>query len=185
MKVIEDEDEAGRSRATGAPEEEVADTLKQAIAPLLRAARLASCKVGQATFDVGRHQAHLRPRLVQVSPKGLQGNAPDVFAQRLRERQVWRHALAVVGGSGKHLPARSLGLRSELRQESRLADAGLASDQHDAARSPGGLFQPLPKQAELALTADQRRASAWIQHRQVLFLSQRIICGAWLLRRPL
>ena len=59
------------------------------------------------------------------------------------EGQVGWHALRVVGTPIEHEPAGGRGVLPELRQESRLADAGLAGDECDATLSPPGSVQPL------------------------------------------
>jgi len=101
-------------------------------------------------------------------PRALREQRSDlVFPQAVKtcveylgNGEVRRRYLNLIGTAKKGAAARRACTPDQLLRQARLADARLTADEHDAAVSGGGLFEPLPKHGEFALAADERHASA-------------------------
>jgi len=95
-----------------------------------------------------------RRRGLRQGPAAAARHVPE-RAQRARRHQVVAHA-------DQHASAspRVLGERSD---EARLADPGLAGDQHHRATTPAGPAQRLPQPAELGVTLEQAHRHAQIE----------------------
>jgi hypothetical protein len=95
-----------------------------------------------------------RRRGLGQRPVAAAGHVPE-RTQRARRHQVVAHA-------DQHASVRPRVLR-ERPDQARLADPGLAGDQHHRATIPAGLAQRLPQPAELRVTLEQARRHATIE----------------------
>ena len=105
-------------------------------------------RVGQLLEDGREHLAEV------VRGEGG-GERPADVPHRVAQRAERAGRQQVVAGTGEHPPGpQGAGERAH---EARLADAGLAGDEHDRSRSPGGAVERGVEQPQLAVAFEQAR----------------------------
>ena len=87
---------------------------------------------------------------------GVVGGADGCGAERVDPRRARHDLLARVRVADDHARAGGRGVRRGVREQTRLADAGLAEDRHDLGATPRGVRQRGPERDELAGTPDER-----------------------------
>ena len=146
--------------ATGDVQQEVGDALEQAVALVLGSPGRACRQVVEAAADLRQDERHVGRAFSELRAQLIRRAGTDVLAQGLGEGQVRRHPFRLVRATeqGEAAPgARAIG---QLEHQPRLADPGLAGDQHDAALAPADGLQAFLQRRQLALSPDERRPRA-------------------------
>src|SRR5262249_55045996 len=88
----------------------------------------------------------------------------EVVSDRLDERQIGKGDLRVGCTAGDNRATVHPGLPGELTREARLADAGLAGEDYEAALPTARCEQRVLQDAELVIAPDQDRAEGGARH---------------------
>ena len=113
--------------------------------------------VGNSAAELGNNAAHLATVLCHVLCKHFVRRAAHQSAQCLAPRPVWRIDV-LVGAAQQHDGALVVRFAGQFGDQSRLADAWLAADQHDAPILLGRDCLPLLAQLiEGCVTARERQ----------------------------
>ena len=130
MQVVEHEQ---RRRDLRLRLEPARDRLEQQVALGLGIARRRR-EPGQPLLELGHEPAELAGGRAEQRRELVVGRVADDVRERFDER-LERHAEPVVAPTEEHEAAVEIDRAAELGREARLADAGLARDEHRAARA--------------------------------------------------
>ncbi len=129
LEVVEHEQHRRRPRQLG---QQPDDGLEQPVALGLGLVLRRRRKVGDAPAQLGDQPRELGPVLARPSPKVGELGVHRPMPERLEERLVGDHGLAR-RAAGEHDRARVVDPPRELGAQRRLADPGIAGEQHDPA----------------------------------------------------
>ncbi len=113
--------------------------------------------VGEAAAQFGHHARDLGRVVGHVLADDVGRHQRQRLLEHLDERRVRDGAFGLVAATEHGERAAALGFADDLAHQRRLADAGLAADEHQAAVAVDGRSDPAAQHAQLLLARDEHR----------------------------